>query len=262
MAKTRLISSQGKRRTPLLSLSDVRHCPPRGLTQIDDTKPYTLVSQIRCLVALLPRREKCDRYVQCYFERYNSYVCLGCFGADHFISHIDILYEPDFVTSYDAFWRDNADVSKLSRVDLRHLALVLIVISFGVLLEFDPKATEERRKILEDLRLAGHDERKVHAMLRDLEANSLGLQDREELSLKWSCGARKALSEASSFYGESIDTVRAGAMVSAPPASSARFPPRSFTRLPFASSLWLSSQTSPRPPSLTLRFVRPLRSLP
>ena len=91
---------------------------------------------------------------------------------------------------------------------------MLIVIAFGVLLEFDLDAAVKKQRSVEGLRLSGRDESRVNVMMKNLEFNSLDLHDREDLSLKWSWGAKKALSEASGFYGESIDTVRAGAMVS------------------------------------------------
>ena len=185
---------------PSMVFKDVRHGPARSMSQIEDTKPYSLVTRVRPLLDLLPSKEKCDRYVISYFQRYND--------------HIDILYRPDFDHGYNAFWHDAADVTKISRIDLRQFALMLIVIAFGVLLDYDPNAGEERRQFVEDLRLFGRDERRIHVMIEDLEANSLSLKDREELSLKWSFGASLALHHASSFYGESIDTVRAGAMVS------------------------------------------------
>ncbi len=129
-------------------------------------------------------------------------------------SHMDILYRPEFDTGYEAFWRETADVTKISQIDLRQFALMLIVIAFGVLLDHNPNAFDERRQFVEDLRLIGHEASRVSAMMEDLAANNLGLQDREELSLCWAWAAKKALSEASGFYGESIDTVKAGAMVS------------------------------------------------
>lgn len=89
-----------------------------------------------------------------------------------------------------------------------------MVIAFGVLLDYDPNAGKERSQVVEDLRLAGREERTIRAMMDELEANTLALQDREELSLKWSWGAKRALIEASCFYSESIDTVRAGALAS------------------------------------------------
>lgn len=54
-----------------MPLYDIRHPSHRGTTIIDDTKPYTLITQTRALLPHVPRKEACDTYVQLFFERYN-----------------------------------------------------------------------------------------------------------------------------------------------------------------------------------------------
>lgn len=82
------------------------------------------------------------------------------------------------------FWRIRGEFEDLSKIDIRWFALFHIVLAFGVLL--------------------------------DREADESGdlLEEREELSLRLFLSARRALSETSSFCGESVDTVRAYGLVS------------------------------------------------
>ena len=184
---------------PSVPLSDVRHIPLRGVDQIDDTRPYTLVSQIRQLLPLIPKKEKCDRYVRHFMDRYNN--------------HIDVLHEPDFMAAYNRFWASAADLRHMSSIDLRVLALILIVLAFGVLLEHNFTRKYEGLRALGELRLTVPERLRLEEVLQEFEQRSLTIAEREEMSLTLSWGARKALSEASSFYGESVDTVSAGALV-------------------------------------------------
>ena len=89
------------------------------------------------------------------------------------ISHIDILYQPDSDRGYGAFWNDNIHVTKIPQVDLRQLALVLIVIAFGVLLDYDPTSAKERRGYINRLGLDEQEKNKMKAMIIELEADSL-----------------------------------------------------------------------------------------
>ncbi|WOO82499.1 putative transcriptional regulatory protein [Vanrija pseudolonga] len=103
---------------------------------------------------------------------------------DKYNDQIDFLYKPDFCAKYDTFWRIRGEFEDLSKIDIRWFALFHIVLAFGVLL--------------------------------DREADESGdlLEEREELSLRLFLSARRALSETSSFCGESVDTVRAYGLLS------------------------------------------------
>ena len=103
------------------------------------------------------------------------------------------------------------------------MALILVVLAFGVLLDHNPKQEAQ----LETLRTVAESapfeyQAGIMEALKGLENASLSLQERECLSLKWSWGARRALTEASSFYGDSFDTVRASGLVSCSPSFAKR----------------------------------------
>ncbi|WWC71673.1 uncharacterized protein I206_105631 [Kwoniella pini CBS 10737] len=183
------------RSMPTVPLSDVRHAPYRGASRLDSVKPYTLESQTRELISHLPAQEECDRYVRRFFDRYNS--------------HNDILYQPDFMISYHKFWNDY-NVKRSSEVDLRYLALLLIVLALGVLLDHDPSQKSSRQNEIDRLELTERQSTTIRDMLEGLENQTLSLKDREEKSLKWSWAAKRALTESSNFFGESMETVRAG----------------------------------------------------
>ena len=91
---------------------------------------------------------------------------------------------------------------------------MFIVLAFGVLLEHNFSKKYEGLRALGELRLTVHERVRLEDVLQGFEERGLTLAEREEMSLTWSWGARKALAEASSFYGESLDTVSAGALVS------------------------------------------------
>lgn len=93
---------------------------------------------------------------------------------------MDILYEEDFRAKYATFWRIKGEFEDMIRIDVRWLALLHVVLAFGALLDRGPNRAA----------------------------------DPESLSYRFFVGARRALSEAPSFGGESIDTVRAYALVS------------------------------------------------
>ncbi|OCF57395.1 hypothetical protein L486_04853 [Kwoniella mangroviensis CBS 10435] len=186
------------RSMPTVPLADVRHAPYRGASRLDGVKSYTLESQTRQLVGYLPAREECDRYVRRFFERYNS--------------HNDILYQPDFMVAYHRFWNDY-NTKQSSQVDLRYLGLLLIVLALGVLLDHDPSEKVNRQNQLLNLRLNEEQKTIVEGMMNHLENQTMSLKDREEKSSKWSWAAKRALLESSSFFGESMDTVRAGLLI-------------------------------------------------
>ncbi|KAK8854883.1 hypothetical protein IAR55_003622 [Kwoniella newhampshirensis] len=186
------------RSTPAFPHSDVRHGPLYGTTRIDNTKSYTLESQTRELLSHVPPREECDLYVRRFFERFNV--------------HNDIVYEPDFNSSYDKLWQLINGQTRYD-LDLRQLALLLIILAFGVLLDHDPSDEQRRGDKLKTIGLTELQVTAVSGMMHDLENQSLSLKDREEKSTKWSWAARRALSESASFFGESIDTIRAGILM-------------------------------------------------
>lgn len=99
-------------------------------------------------------------------------------------SHLDILYKPDFTSKYSRFWDRSFELEAMKSIDLRWMSLLLIVMAFAILLDRDVQPDTQE-----------------------------SLQDREEMSLSYFWGARRALVEASSFYGESLDTVRASLLV-------------------------------------------------
>ncbi|WVW85748.1 hypothetical protein I302_107786 [Kwoniella bestiolae CBS 10118] len=183
---------------PTVPLADVRHAPYRGASRLDGVKPYTLESQTRELVIYLPEREECDQYVRRFFDRYNS--------------HNDILYQPDFMVAYHRFWNDY-NIKQSSQVDLRYLGLLLIVLALGVLLDHDPSEKVKRQTQLGDLKLSEEQKVIIEGMMGQLERQTMSLKDREEKSSKWSWAAKRALLESSSFFGESMDTVRAGLLI-------------------------------------------------
>ncbi|KAK4684685.1 hypothetical protein P7C73_g5485, partial [Tremellales sp. Uapishka_1] len=132
---------------PSVPLCDVHRGPRPAQTFTSDTRPFTLASQLRGLISLLPRRQLCDVMVQAFFARYND--------------HIDMLYSPDFMQKYANFWTRSFALEEISTLDLRWMALLLIVLAFGVLLD------------------------------RDIGEPPQSLQDREEMSLHMFWGARR-----------------------------------------------------------------------
>jgi hypothetical protein len=94
---------------------------------------------------------------------------------------MDILYEPDFSGKYADLWRIRGEFEDLGRIDLRWLALFQVVLAFGALLS---ASTPEEEK------------------------------EFAAMSSRFFDCARRALSEAPTYRGESMDTVRAYALVS------------------------------------------------
>lgn len=104
---------------------------------------------------------------------------------------MDILYEPDFSAKHAELWRIRGAFEGVGQIDLRWLALLHAVLAFGALL--GARTPDE-----------------------DNEFGALSLRS-------FDC-ARRALSEAPTYRGESMDTVRAGALVSASSHVSAQAP--------------------------------------
>lgn len=57
---------------PPMALHDIQHLSRGGSSLMDDAQDSTLVTQIRKLLPLLPRKERCDRYVEQFFKGYNE----------------------------------------------------------------------------------------------------------------------------------------------------------------------------------------------
>lgn len=127
---------------------------------------------------------------------------------------MDIIYQPDFMVKYQRFWDNMKDVRKLPHIDLRQLALLFAILAFGILLENEPAKAARRMSLIEAGDISNELKDVMRDCMRKVARTGLSLQERESMSLTWSWAARRALSEASSYYGESQDTVRAGALVS------------------------------------------------
>lgn len=107
---------------------------------------------------------------------------------------------------YSTFWNISIELDKISQLDLRQIGLLFIVIAFGVLLDHSAAQSEAATA---QAQVEGRPE--PVRMDFEMEATQM---EREEMSLTWSWAAKRALSEAGRFHGESLDTVRAGTMVS------------------------------------------------
>ncbi|ORX38629.1 fungal-specific transcription factor domain-domain-containing protein [Kockovaella imperatae] len=144
----------------------------------------------------LPKKSSCDRYIVAFFSAYNEYV--------------DIIYEPDFRAKYEAFWTVVVQPNPRPNVELRFLALLLIVLAFGVLLDYNQDTS-----LLDGLGVYNDDVRRnFERMLNESRDESFGLADREELSHVLSRAANRALAEASTFHEPSLDSVTAKIMLS------------------------------------------------
>ncbi|OCF37822.1 hypothetical protein I316_00046 [Kwoniella heveanensis BCC8398] len=119
---------------------------------------------------------------------------------------------PDFLVAYHTFWNDY-NTKQTSEVDLRHLSLLLIMLAFGVLLDHDPAEKGQRVDMIRSMGLSDDQVHTIGAMFNHLEGQTMSLKDREEKSSRWSWAAKRALMESSSFFGESIDSVRAGLLI-------------------------------------------------
>lgn len=96
---------------------------------------------------------------------------------------MDILYGPDFEQQHEEFWVIHSAFEDWTKVDLRWFALFHTVLAFGSLLD---------------------------------DNGDSDLTERLAISDKCFLSARRALSEAPSFYGESLDTVAAYTLVHPP----------------------------------------------
>ncbi|KAF2727219.1 fungal-specific transcription factor domain-containing protein [Polyplosphaeria fusca] len=127
-------------------------------------------SQIWDLLGLLPRNKKgVDRLVQVFLAELNW--------------TIDAIHPTSFMAKYDLFWSRKFGFDDFATIDLRWLALLFIVLAYGVFLDCPrPRNTEVQR-------------------------------DLQETSLRFYWAARRAIVIAPTFYGESTDLVRAGVLV-------------------------------------------------
>lgn len=96
---------------------------------------------------------------------------------------IDAVHPASFRAKYDKFWERKFGFDDYASIDLRWLALLFIVLAYGVFLDCPhPKNAEVQR-------------------------------DLQETSLRFYWAARRAIVIAPTFYGESTDLVRAGVLV-------------------------------------------------
>ncbi|KAK6075126.1 nucleus protein [Seiridium cupressi] len=92
----------------------------------------------------------------------------------------DSLHEETFLVKYEAFWNRKWSDDDSTAIDLRWLALLFIVVSFGELLDSPSNASPEAQA------------------------------DCEETSLRFYWASRTAMTMAMTFSGESPDAIRAG----------------------------------------------------
>ncbi|KAK6205720.1 hypothetical protein LQW54_008300 [Pestalotiopsis sp. IQ-011] len=133
----------------------------------DEGGPF---SQIWDLLGLLPRKKATvDRLTECFLQELNW--------------AIDAVEANDFRAKYDTFWSRKFGFDDFATIDLRWLALLFIVLAYGVLLDCPEPKNQD--------------------MARDL----------QDTSLRFYWAARRAIVIAPTFYGESVDLVRAGVLV-------------------------------------------------
>lgn len=133
----------------------------------DEGGPF---SQIWELLGLLPRKKSTvDRLTHCFLSELNW--------------AIDAVQPTSFKAKYETFWSRKFGFDDLATIDLRWLALLFIVMAFGVLLDRPEPSNKEGQ-------------REVH-----------------EASQRFYWAARRAIVVAPTFYGESTDLVRAGVLV-------------------------------------------------
>lgn len=133
----------------------------------DEGGPF---SQIWDLLGLLPRKKSTvDKLTDCFLGELNW--------------TIDAVHASSFREKYDTFWSRKLGFDDLATIDLRWLALLFIVLAYGVLLDCPrPKNRETQREVL-------------------------------ETAQRFYWAARRAIVIAPTFYGESTDLVRAGVLV-------------------------------------------------
>lgn len=127
-------------------------------------------SQIWDLLGLLPRNKRSvDRLVEVFIAELNW--------------TIDAVHPATFMSKYDQFWERKFGFDDFAAIDLRWLALLFIVLAYGVYLDCPkPKNNDVQREL-------------------------------QETSLRFYWAARRAIVIAPTFYGESTDLVRAGLLV-------------------------------------------------
>lgn len=147
--------------------SGIRHAAGSAHSFRDVGGPF---SQIWDLLGLLPRNKRSvDRLVEVFLAELNW--------------TIDAVHPVSFKAKYDLFWERKFGFDDFATIDLRWLALLFIVLAYGVLLDCPtPKNLEVQREL-------------------------------QETSLRFYWAARRAIVIAPTFYGESTDLVRAGVLV-------------------------------------------------
>ncbi|OAK97655.1 hypothetical protein IQ06DRAFT_318597 [Phaeosphaeriaceae sp. SRC1lsM3a] len=147
--------------------SGIRHAAASTYSFRDVGGPF---SQIWDLLGLLPRNKaSVDRLVDVFLSELNW--------------AIDAVHPASFKAKYHQFWERKFGFDDIATIDLRWLALLFIVLSFGVFLDCsNPKNAEIQCEL-------------------------------QETSLRFYWAARRAIVIAPTFYGESTDLVRAGVLV-------------------------------------------------
>ncbi|KAI1333498.1 fungal-specific transcription factor domain-containing protein [Xylariaceae sp. FL0016] len=133
----------------------------------DEGGPF---SQIWDLLGLLPRKKSTvDRLTELFLRELNW--------------TIDAVRPKCFRDMYETFWSRKFGFDDFATIDLRWLALLFIVLAYGVLLDCpSPRNKDAQREL-------------------------------QETSLRFYWAARRAIVIAPTFYGESTDLVRAGVLV-------------------------------------------------
>lgn len=147
--------------------SGIRHAAASTYSFRDVGGPF---SQIWDLLGLLPRNKaSVDRLVDVFLNELNW--------------AIDAVHPASFKAKYDQFWERKFGFDDFATIDLRWLALLFIVLAYGVFLDCpNPKNAEIQCEL-------------------------------QETSLRFYWAARRAIVIAPTFYGESTDLVRAGVLV-------------------------------------------------
>jgi hypothetical protein len=147
--------------------SGIRHAAASTYSFRDVGGPF---SQIWDLLGLLPRNKaSVDRLVDVFLTELNW--------------TIDAVHPASFKAKYDQFWERKFGFDDFATIDLRWLALLFIVLAYGVFLDCpNPKNAEIQCEL-------------------------------QEMSLRFYWAARRAIVIAPTFYGESTDLVRAGVLV-------------------------------------------------
>ncbi|KAI1496465.1 fungal-specific transcription factor domain-containing protein [Biscogniauxia marginata] len=149
--------------------SGLSHKAPASATHSfrDEGGPF---SQIWELLGLLPRKKSTvDRLTECFLRELNW--------------AIDAVRPVCFREKYETFWSRKFGFDDFATIDLRWLALLFIVLAYGVLLDCPARESKEAQREI------------------------------QETSLRFYWAARRAIVIAPTFYGESTDLVRAGVLV-------------------------------------------------